>query len=447
MRPRTWWPSSAEAWNTLTPRITNARRCPRAVTSARRSARRIRAPRPGRGGAIASQSLTRPRSHPTRSRSQPDQVDHLIDSLEAIRRELEESTKLRGALDVRLADARARLANLTTVIQEARTAHEELAVKIAVPTAPPPTGARATIRAPSLTRSSAWPAQAPGSEARQQLERWTSRTAALLEDAQRILRANRAPLEARNQFRGCSRPTGSRPARVARDRGSRARADLRPGSRRPVHGADRPGARGPARAPLSGDPGRGAAGPGGGAMNCTQPGCTGLIVDGYCDLCGMAPAATRRARPPRPGPTPSPPRRAHAPSGLTLTSVGTTARPATARTRTSVRGRLGAGLGRDPAGAVPRPGRRRSRRGRRRPGEPALLRALRRAGRTRPRRRARPHRGLLPQVRHAVLVRAQAARRRSRRPASTRWSAASPTAGWDGSTWPGTATSPTAGSC
>src|SRR6478735_4253928 len=23
-------------------------------------------------------------------------------------------------------------------------------------------------------------------------------------------------------------------------------------------------------------------------MNCTQPGCTGTIVDGYCDVCGMA---------------------------------------------------------------------------------------------------------------------------------------------------------------
>ena len=27
------------------------------------------------------------------------------------------------------------------------------------------------------------------------------------------------------------------------------------------------------------------------ALKCAQPGCTGTIVDGYCDLCGMAPAA------------------------------------------------------------------------------------------------------------------------------------------------------------
>ncbi len=37
-------------------------------------------------------------------------------------------------------------------------------------------------------------------------------------------------------------------------------------------------------------------------MKCTQPGCSGTIVDGYCDVCGMAgvldgPTA-RRSRPP-----------------------------------------------------------------------------------------------------------------------------------------------------
>ena len=25
-------------------------------------------------------------------------------------------------------------------------------------------------------------------------------------------------------------------------------------------------------------------------MKCTQPGCSGTITDGYCDVCGMAPA-------------------------------------------------------------------------------------------------------------------------------------------------------------
>jgi serine/threonine-protein kinase PknG len=75
-------------------------------------------------------------------------------------------------------------------------------------------------------------------------------------------------------------------------------------------------------------------------MNCTQPNCAGQVLDGYCDLCGMAP--------PR-----------QAPSALTLTSSATSQRPTTGRTRTSGRGRLGAGLVeippvpyRDPADAV-----------------------------------------------------------------------------------------------
>jgi serine/threonine-protein kinase PknG len=102
-------------------------------------------------------------------------------------------------------------------------------------------------------------------------------------------------------------------------------------------------------------------------MNCAQPGCTGLIVDGYCDVCGMAPPRPDAAAPPprpdaadaSPGPDAVAAAARPAPSGLTLTSVGTTARPTTARSRTSVRGRLGAGLVeippvpyRDPAHAV-----------------------------------------------------------------------------------------------
>ena len=75
-------------------------------------------------------------------------------------------------------------------------------------------------------------------------------------------------------------------------------------------------------------------------MNCAQPGCTGQVVDGYCDLCGMAPSR-------------------QAPSALTLTSASTIQRPTTGRTRTTNRGRLGAGLVeippvpyRDPADAL-----------------------------------------------------------------------------------------------
>jgi serine/threonine-protein kinase PknG len=72
-------------------------------------------------------------------------------------------------------------------------------------------------------------------------------------------------------------------------------------------------------------------------MTCAQPGCTGQIVDGYCDLCGMAPVAQAVAAPAS----------AHVSSASARTIGSATARarrPTTARTTGSVRSQLGAGL-------------------------------------------------------------------------------------------------------
>jgi len=91
-------------------------------------------------------------------------------------------------------------------------------------------------------------------------------------------------------------------------------------------------------------------------MNCARNGCTGTIVDGYCDVCGMAPA--RQAAPPpasaAPTPTATP-----ASSSLTASTLGSLRRATTGRTRTTARAHLGAGLVeiepvpfRDPADAV-----------------------------------------------------------------------------------------------
>ncbi|MEA2142102.1 MAG: serine/threonine-protein kinase PknG [Solirubrobacteraceae bacterium] len=71
-------------------------------------------------------------------------------------------------------------------------------------------------------------------------------------------------------------------------------------------------------------------------MTCGQPDCTGQIVDGYCDLCGMAPAAQPVAA-----------ASAHAPSATAGTIGSATARArraTTARTTGSARSQLGAGL-------------------------------------------------------------------------------------------------------
>jgi serine/threonine-protein kinase PknG len=78
-------------------------------------------------------------------------------------------------------------------------------------------------------------------------------------------------------------------------------------------------------------------------MTCEQPGCTGEIVDGYCDLCGMAPA---RSGPASSG-TPSEPAGSGPvnTSGLTAASARGSRRTTTGRTRGgSGRTRLGEGL-------------------------------------------------------------------------------------------------------
>jgi serine/threonine-protein kinase PknG len=115
-------------------------------------------------------------------------------------------------------------------------------------------------------------------------------------------------------------------------------------------------------------------------MNCTQAGCTGTIVEGYCDVCGMAPArpagstspAAPAATPSAAAPSAAAPSSA-APSAAVLSaampgagpaSASTSAAPASrrsgsSRVHTSGASRLGAGLvevpsipARDPSEAV-----------------------------------------------------------------------------------------------
>jgi len=62
-------------------------------------------------------------------------------------------------------------------------------------------------------------------------------------------------------------------------------------------------------------------------MNCTREGCTGTIIDGYCDTCGMAPP---RAAVPA---TPAPAQTIPPPSALTVSATGTARRATTGRTR------------------------------------------------------------------------------------------------------------------
>jgi hypothetical protein len=127
-------------------------------------------------------------------------VDRLIDSLEAIRRDLEATSALRRDLDARLTDSRALLRALQAVVEEVRAAHEELLIKIAAPSAPAPPEPATDLdgeldQIATLARAGAW------RDARRRLDQWTAHARELLDVAQRALRANRAPIEARNQLR------------------------------------------------------------------------------------------------------------------------------------------------------------------------------------------------------------------------------------------------------
>ncbi len=96
-------------------------------------------------------------------------------------------------------------------------------------------------------------------------------------------------------------------------------------------------------------------------MNCEQPGCTGQIVDGYCDVCGMAPASSASAQASTPVSTPADRSQGSgpAPGSGTSASSSRSRRTGSGRTRGSSSSRLGGGLVeipavpyRDPADAV-----------------------------------------------------------------------------------------------
>ncbi|MBV9415138.1 MAG: hypothetical protein JO363_09190, partial [Solirubrobacterales bacterium] len=187
-----------QAWDTLTPRLTaargvfdRARALADSLGESGRTGLEDAADRLTRlTGTLAADPLS----------VEPMDVDRLSESLEAIRRELEAANALRGELDAKVANARRLLTELQRVVDEGRAAHEELLMKIAASSAPP------TLELPSnlegelgqiaaVARAGGW------RDAHRRLHQWTADTRALLDDAQRILRANRAPIEARNQLR------------------------------------------------------------------------------------------------------------------------------------------------------------------------------------------------------------------------------------------------------
>jgi hypothetical protein len=130
----------------------------------------------------------------------PGDVDRLIGSLREVRRDLDATDALRRDFDARITEARGLLASLEASAGDGRTAHDEAIAKISVPSAAEPPVPPVELGAEldgiaELGRSGGWRA------ARLELDAWRSRTEQLIDEARQAVRANRAPIEARNQFR------------------------------------------------------------------------------------------------------------------------------------------------------------------------------------------------------------------------------------------------------
>ena len=128
------------------------------------------------------------------------ELDTLLSRLEAIRADLQRTAALKRGFDGRLLAARELLARVRETVEVAAAQHDELVLKIAAPvTSPPPPldgGLGGTLdRIAELAARGSWPA------ARRELESWSARAESILERARQAREADRAPLQARNQFR------------------------------------------------------------------------------------------------------------------------------------------------------------------------------------------------------------------------------------------------------
>jgi hypothetical protein len=186
------------AWEALIPRVDAARaqltQCQQLASELGESARRDLE---AAAQQLASVSATTT-SDPLAVRV--SEIDMLTRSLAEIRADLDSIAIVKREFDGRLAGARELLERLRGLAEEGRAAHEELVVKIAAPTAPAALQLREDLDG-QLARIAALGTRGAWRDARHELDQWSARTGALLDDARRILRANREPIESRNQLR------------------------------------------------------------------------------------------------------------------------------------------------------------------------------------------------------------------------------------------------------
>lgn len=128
------------------------------------------------------------------------EIDRLSRTLTDIHSDLDSIAAVKRDFGGRMTEAHALVDRLRAVVAEGREAHDELLVKIAMPTAPAALELRDDLDG-QLARISGLGASGNWREARLELDKWTTSTTARVDEAQRVLRANRAPIESRNQFR------------------------------------------------------------------------------------------------------------------------------------------------------------------------------------------------------------------------------------------------------
>ncbi|MGZ4328948.1 MAG: hypothetical protein ACXVXL_13080 [Solirubrobacteraceae bacterium] len=128
-----------------------------------------------------------------------DEVELLARRIDEIQSGLEADVALKRGFEARILEAREALERLGSLRNELRAARQELQVKISVPSAPPPPpdddDERELSQIAGLAQRGAW------SQARAELDALMETIAVHLDEAQRLLRASRVPIEARNQLR------------------------------------------------------------------------------------------------------------------------------------------------------------------------------------------------------------------------------------------------------